>query len=125
MLTILRKRMAKGKCKCHKCKLLTNRNIFIRNERKHRAPKSSQVHLQEWTSSPNSQLTLPPMSNPGRALYHHVNLRASVYVWSALQSMYGTRLFFSSVTDLFFCLVQRALLTSANKAILPATDVMS
>lgn len=65
------------------------------------------------------------MSDLERALNCCVDLYASVYIWSELYLMYGTRLFFSSMINLFFCLVQNILLISANKTILPATDVMS
>lgn len=77
MLTILKIEWIRANIKCHKYKLLIYRDVIIKNGIKHTAPKTSQDHLHEWTHNP-TQLTLPSMSELGRALNSCVDLYASV-----------------------------------------------
>lgn len=63
MLTILKIEWIRTNMKC---KLLTSRDVMIKNGINHPAPETLQDHLHEWTHSP-TQLTLPSMNDLGRA----------------------------------------------------------
>lgn len=77
MLKIFKIEWIRANIKCHKYKLLTNKDVIIKNGINHTAPKTLQDHLHEWTHSP-TQLTLPSMSDLGRALNRCVDLYARV-----------------------------------------------